>query len=129
MKRKPHPQTENTNPKYKCFKKKISNVLDHSANMCYIRGELDEYHDWEPVVDEGFVGSDTCPGSPRRIVVMQQRLEAGYPLFHPDDRRGPRESDGLLVGGLPVRNDVQDCRAECANQIDQVRKEWGLDEA
>jgi len=128
MKRKDHPQTSNDNPRYKCFKNRIDNVFDHSRNLCYVRGELDKSHDWEPVEDDGFLASDTCPGSPRRIVVMQERLKAGYPLFHSDDRKAVRDSDSQLTGGLPVRADVPDCMAECARQVEAVRKEWGLDD-
>lgn len=127
MKRKDHPQTRNDNPRYRCFKNRIDNVFDHSSNLCYVRGELDESHDWEPVEDEGFVASDTCPGSPRRIVVMQERLKAGYPLFHSDDRKAVRDSDHDIVGGIPVRADVNNCMAECARLVKAVREEWGLD--
>ena len=129
MRRKPHPQTENDNPKYQCFKNKINNIHDHSANLCYVRGELDEFHDWEPVVDDGFVPSDTCPGSAQRIVDMQLRLEAGYPLFHPDDRMDVVDRDKDILGGLPVRQDVPNCRELTTELINQVRKERGLDEA
>ncbi len=127
MIRPDHPSTENTNPKYKCFGNKIDNVFDHSKNLCYVRGELDEYHDWEPIKDDGFTASDTCPGSPRRIVVMQERLKSGYPLFHQDDRKFVRDSDHEIVGGVPVRSDVPDCMAKCARLVEAVRKEWGLD--
>ena len=127
MKRKDHPQTRNDNTRYRCFKNRIDNVFDHSSNLCYVRGELDESHDWEPVEDEGFVASDTCPGSPRRIVVMQERLKAGYPLFHSDDRKAVRDSDHDIVGGIPVRADVNNCMAECARLVKAVREEWGLD--
>lgn len=45
----------------------------------------DEFNQFEPVVDDGFVATDCRPGTEEKKQILAARVQAGYPLWHPDD--------------------------------------------
>lgn len=42
--------------------------------------------DFVPVESEHFVGTDAPAGSREKLEVLAQRIQQGFPLWHPEDR-------------------------------------------
>ncbi len=48
--------------------------------------------DWTYEPEHGsaeFRATDAIPGSPEKLEILARRIQAGLPLWHPDDRTGP----------------------------------------
>ena len=64
-------------------KKKSKNCYEFYSGKEYLfRG------DWTPLAQPD-TPTDTEPGTPERMEVFRQRLEAGLDMWHPDDYRRP----------------------------------------
>lgn len=71
--------------RYARFKRHIKNVYEHSLALNHVN-VIHDYEDWHPIEDENFKPTDCAPGSPLKLLVMIERLEKGYPLWHDEDR-------------------------------------------
>ena len=98
----PHP--DNAGTRYEAWPVAVTNIFSYLAGKWSIR--TNESNDWIPVVDDGFVACKWAPGSPRKILAMRQRLEAGYPLWHPEDRvdMTPGFND-TVIGAMPIHKE------------------------
>lgn len=97
--------------------------------------------DWTYEPEHGnaeFRATNAVPGSPEKLEILARRIQAGLPLWHPDDRKEPgmeaarRENEqafGALTGPFPQAEDGGFSTLSIGSMPSDASSDWEMTES